>query len=190
MDVASIVIPVAIVVVLVVLLALLFVVTRNTLRQLQQRVDEGWREIGALVARRGDLVSGLVSAVRVPAAHERTVFETVERADAERRAANDPAEATVAETHLQQALRSVFSTAEAYPKLTASPEFLRLQSELVDTEDRLQTSRRFYNGAVRELNTKLDVLPSSFVGRRAGIGKREFFEGGGSAIAEPPRIQF
>lgn len=190
MDAASIVIPLAVVVVLVILLGLYFLATRDSLRKLQQRIDEAWADINRIRGLRGELVGGLVTTVRASASHDRTVFEAVERADAETRAASGPTEATVAETHLQQALRSVFSTAEAYPRLTASPEFLRLQSELVDTEDQLQASRRFYNGAVRELNTKLGVLPTSFVGRRAGIRKREFFEGSGSAIAEPPRIQF
>lgn len=190
MDAAAIIIPVVVVVVLVVLLALVFIATRSQLVQLRQRVDEAWGDITDLTRQRADLLPGLVDAVRGYASHDRGVFDAVDSARSETLAADGPAQATVAETHMQQALRSVFSTAEAYPRLMASPEFLQLQSKLVDTEDRMQASRRFYNGGVRELNTKLHVLPSSFVARRAGIHEREFFEVGGSAIAEPPRIQF
>ncbi|MFD1720288.1 LemA family protein [Amnibacterium endophyticum] len=190
MDAAAIWIPLVVVVILVVLLALLFVATRSSLLTLRDRVDESWRDIEQLVRQRADLLPRLSGSVRQYATHEPRVFESVEAAREETLAAKSPERATVAETHLQQALRSLLSTADSYPQLTASPEFLGLRSELGETEERMQASRRFYNGGVRELNTKLQVLPSSFVAKRAGIERREFFEVGGSAVAEPPRIQF
>src|SRR5690606_14801879 len=87
-----------------------------------------------------------------------------------------PAEAGVAEGHLQQALRSLFAVAEAYPQLQASQNYLQLQHSLVDTEDKVQAARRFYNGGVRELNTKIKVFPNNLFARGLGFTEREFFE--------------
>jgi LemA protein len=92
---------------------------------------------------------------------------------------------------MQQALKSIFAVAEAYPQLQASQNFLQLQQQLVDTEDKIQASRRFYNGGVRELNTKIKVFPNNLFARNLGFTPREFFEVvDGASIAEPPRIQF
>src|SRR5690606_18281514 len=105
--------------------------------------------------------------------------------------AQGPAEAGAAENHMQQALKSIFAVAEAYPQLQASQNFLQLQAELVDTEDKIQASRRFYNGGVRELNTKIKVFPNTLFVRSLGFHEREFFEvTEPAAIAEPPRVQF
>ena len=98
---------------------------------------------------------------------------------------------SVAEGHMQTALKSIFAVAEAYPQLQASQNFLRLQADLVDTEDKIQASRRFYNGGVREFNTKIKVFPNNLFARRLGFTEREFFEVDNlAAIAEPPRVQF
>jgi len=92
---------------------------------------------------------------------------------------------------MQTALKSIFAVAEAYPQLQASQNFLRLQADLVDTEDKIQASRRFYNGGVREFNTKIKVFPNSLFARRLGFTERDFFEVENlAAIAEPPRVQF
>jgi LemA protein len=92
---------------------------------------------------------------------------------------------------MQQALRSLFAVAEAYPALQASQNYLQLQQSLVDTEDKIQASRRFYNGGVRELNTKIKIFPNNLFARGLGFVEREFFEvADGPAIAEPPRVQF
>ncbi len=97
----------------------------------------------------------------------------------------------MAEGHMQQALRSLFAVAEAYPQLQASQNFLQLQQSIVDTEDKIQASRRFYNGGVRELNTKIKVFPNNMFARNLGFDEREFFEVvDGAAISEPPRVQF
>ena len=125
------------------------------------------------------------------AAHESQVFENVTKARAETLSVSSPAEAAAAENHMQSALKSIFAVAEAYPQLQASQNFLQLQGELVDTEDKIQASRRFYNGGVRELNTKIKVFPNTLFVRGLGFHEREFFEvTEPAAIAEPPRVQF
>ena len=124
-------------------------------------------------------------------AHEKGVLENVTRARAETISAQGPAEAGVAEGHMQQALKSLFAVAEAYPQLQASQNFLQLQQSIVDTEDKIQASRRFYNGGVRELNTKIKIFPNNLFARNLGFTEREFFEvENGAAISEPPRVQF
>jgi LemA protein len=165
--------------------------TYNGLVRFNVRVDEAWSDITVQLKRRADLIPNLIEAVKGYAAHEKAVFENVTRARAETLSAQGPAEAGVAENHMQAALKSIFAVAEAYPQLQASQNFLQLQSELVDTEDKIQASRRFYNGGVRELNTKIKVFPNTLFVRALGFSERDFFEVADSAaIAEPPRVQF
>ena len=165
--------------------------TYNGLVRFNVRVDEAWSDITVQLKRRADLIPNLIEAVKGYAAHEKAVFENVTRARAETLSAQGPAEAGVAENHMQAALKSIFAVAEAYPQLQASQNFLQLQSELVDTEDKIQASRRFYNGGVRELNTKIKVFPNTLFVRSLGFTEREFFEvSDAAAIAEPPRVQF
>ena len=188
-------IPVVVVVgVLVVLVAALGIYlwsTYNALVQLNVRVDEAWSGITVQLKRRADLIPNLIDTVKGYAAHEKAVFENVTRARAETLNAAGPAEAGVAEGHLQQAMRSLFAVAEAYPQLQASQNFLQLQHALVDTEDKIQASRRFYNGGVRELNTKIKVFPNNLFARGLGFTEREFFEvSDDGAVSEPPRGQF
>ena len=104
---------------------------------------------------------------------------------------SSPAQQAAQENELTEALGRLFAVAEAYPQLQASQNFLQLQQSVVDTEDKIQASRRFYNGGVRELNTKVKVVPNNLFARNLGFAEREFFEvTDGAAIAEPPRIQF
>ncbi len=165
--------------------------TYNGLVKLNVRVDEAWSDITVQLKRRADLIPNLIETVKGYAAHERGVFESVTRARAETVDASTPAEAGVAEGHMQQALRSIFAVAEAYPQLQASQNFLQLQGELVDTEDKIQASRRFYNGGVRELNTRIKIFPNTLFARGLGFSERDFFEvEDPAAISEPPRVQF
>jgi LemA protein len=165
--------------------------TYNGLVTLNVRVDEAWSDITVQLKRRADLLPNLIETVKGYAAHEKGLFESVTKARAETLSAGSPAEASVAESHMQSALKSVFAVAEAYPQLQASQNYLQLQAELVDTEDKIQASRRFYNGGVRELNTKIKVFPNTLFVRNLGFTEREFFEVADSAsIAEPPRVQF
>ena len=157
----------------------------------RSRVDEAWSDITVQLKRRADLLPNLIESVKGYAAHEKGVFESVTRARAETLSAQGPADASVAEGHMQTALKSIFAVAEAYPQLQASQNFLQLQAELVDTEDKVQASRRFFNGGVRELNTKVKVFPNNVFAKRLGFSEREFFEVSDlAAIAEPPRVQF
>jgi LemA protein len=184
-------IPVLIIVVVVAVIAIYFWATYNSLVALGVRVDEAWSDITVQLKRRADLVPNIVEAVKGYAAHERGVFENVTKARAETLSATGPVEASAAENHMQQALRSVFAVAEAYPQLQASQNYLQLQGELVDTEDKIQASRRFFNGGVRELNTKIKIFPNNLIARRLGFVEHDFFEvADGVAIAEPPRVQF
>jgi LemA protein len=165
--------------------------TYNGLVRLNVRVDEAWSDITVQLKRRADLIPNLIEAVKGYAAHEKQVFENVTKARSETVNASTPAEASVAENHFQGALKSLFAVAEAYPQLQANQNFLQLQAELVDTEDKIQASRRFYNGGVRELNTKIKVFPNTLFVRGLGFTEREFFEvDEPSAIAEPPKVQF
>ncbi|WP_426624736.1 LemA family protein [Leifsonia sp. McL0607] len=184
-------IPVIIVVVLVAIIGIYFWATYNSLVTLKVRVDEAWSDITVQLKRRADLIPNLIETVKGYAAHERGVFESVTKARAETLTAQTPGEASAAEGHMQTALKSIFAVAEAYPQLQASQNFLRLQADLVDTEDKIQASRRFYNGGVREFNTKIKVFPNHLFARRLGFSEREFFEVDNlAAIAEPPRVQF
>ncbi|HWR86590.1 MAG TPA: LemA family protein [Rhodoglobus sp.] len=184
-------IVVGVIVLLVVIVGIYLWATYNGLVTLNVRVDEAWSDITVQLKRRADLIPNLIEAVKGYAAHERAVFENVTQARAETLSAQSPVEAAQAENHMQTALKSIFAVAEAYPQLQANQNFLQLQQELVDTEDKIQASRRFYNGGVRELNTKIKVFPNTLFVRGLGFNEREFFEVTDSAaIAEPPRVQF
>ena len=187
----GILIAVGIVVLLLIIIAIYFWATSNSLGTLKVRVDEAWSDITVQLKRRGDLIPNIINSVKGYASHESGVFESVTKARAETLSATTPADAAVAETHMQQSLKSIFAVAENYPKLVASQNFLQLQTELVDTEDKIQGARRFYNGGVREFNTKTQVFPNTIFSKRLGFTNRDFFEvSEPSAIAEPPRVQF
>ena len=163
----------------------------NKLVQLRENAKNGWSQIDVQLKRRHDLIPNLVDSVKGYATHESKVFENVTKARAATLSAQGPAEAGAAENMMQEALKSIFAVAEAYPQLQASQNFLQLQGELVDTEDKIQSARRFYNGGVRELNTKIKVFPNNVFSSNLGFGERDFFEvENPEAIAEAPRVKF
>src|SRR6186997_365397 len=175
----------------VVVLGLFLWITYNGLVKLKVRVDEAWSDITVQLKRRLDLIPNLVNSVKGYAAHESGVFEKVTEARANALNAKGVKETAEAENQFEGALKSLFAVAEAYPDLKANQNFLQLQQELVDTEDKIQASRRFYNGGVRELNTKIKVFPNNLFARNLGFHERDFFEVTEAAsIAEPPRVQF
>lgn len=185
------IIPVVIVVLVVVAIGIWAWVTYNRLTRFTVRVDEAWSDITVQLKRRADLIPNLISTVQGYATHERQVFDEVTAARSETVSARGPAEASAAENHIQGALRSLFAVAEAYPQLQANQNFLTLQRDLVATEDTIQSSRRYYNGSVRELNTGIKTFPSNLVAGPFGFHEREFFEvADRAAISEPPRVQF
>jgi len=191
MDLTWLWILIGVIVVLGLIVGIFYWATYNSLVTLGVRVDEAWSDITVQLKRRADLIPNLVETVKGYATHERAVFENVTAARAATLSAQGPAEAAQAENMMQSALKSIFAVAEAYPQLQASQNFLQLQAEIVDTEDKIQASRRFYNGGVRELNTKIKVFPNNLIAHRLGFTQREFFEvEDAAAIAEPPRVQF
>jgi LemA protein len=169
-------------------------VSYNSLVTLKVRVDEAWSDITIQLKRRADLIPNLIETVRGYATHEREVFESVTKARAATispEALSHPAKAAQAEGALQGALKSLFAVSEAYPQLVASTNFLELQKELTDTEDKVMASRRFFNGGVRELNTKIQQFPTNLFARSLGFVSREFFEvENPAAIQEPPTVKF
>jgi LemA protein len=173
---------------LVVLAGLFLMATYNSLVKLKVRVEEAWSDITVQLKRRADLIPNLIETVKGYAAHEREVFERVTEArSAVVNATNQgPAETAKAENMFEGALKSLFAVAEAYPDLKANQNFLQLQQELVDTEDKIQASRRFYNGGVRDLNTKIETFPVNLFASMFGFVKREFFEVEDMASVENP----
>lgn len=170
----------------VVVLAIFLWVTYNGLVTLKMRVDEAWSDITIQLKRRLDLIPNLVNSVKGYAAHESGVFEKVTEARANAMNAQGVKETAAAENQFEAALKSLFAVAEAYPDLKANQNFLQLQQELVDTEDKIQASRRFYNGGVRDLNTKIQVFPNNIFAGMLGFKQREFFEVEDMASVEKP----
>lgn len=180
-----------IVVAIIVVLALFLWVTYNGLVTLKVRVDEAWSDITVQLKRRLDLIPNLVNSVKGYAAHESGVFEKVTEARANALNAQGVKETAAAENEFEGALKSLFAVAEAYPDLKANQNFLQLQQELVDTEDKIQASRRFYNGGVRDLNTKIQIFPNNIFAGMLGFKQREFFEVEDMAAANKPvDVQF
>lgn len=151
-------------------------ITYNSLVKLKIRVNEAWSDITVQLKRRLDLIPNLVNTVQGYASHEKSVFEEVTAARANALNAQGVKETAAAENQFEGALKSLFAVAEAYPDLKASQNFVELQNELVDTEDKIQASRRFYNGGVRDLNTKIDLFPNNIFAGMLGFKKRDFFE--------------
>jgi LemA protein len=149
----------------------------NSLIRGRNHCDEAWSNIDTELKRRYDLIPNLVNAVKGYAAHEREVLERVTQARTAAVASQgSPASQARDENVLVDSLRRLLAVVEKYPDLKANQNFLDLQEELVNTEDRLQRARRFYNGNVRDYNNRVEVLPSNIVARCFGLKKREFFE--------------
>lgn len=161
-------------------------VTYNGLVTLKIRVDEAWSDITVQLKRRLDLIPNLINSVKGYAAHESGVFQAVTEARANALNAQGVKETAEAENMFEGALKSLFAVAEAYPDLKANENFLQLQQELVDTEDKIQASRRFYNGGVRDLNTKIQVFPNNMFAGMLGFTQRDFFEVEDMASVEKP----
>lgn len=162
--------------------------TYNGLTVLKVRVEEAWSDITVQLKRRADLIPNLIEAVKGYASHEKKVFQDVTEA---RSAVMDatskgPKETAEAENMFEGALKSLFAVAEAYPDLKANQNFLELQNELVDTEDKIQASRRFYNSGTRDLNTKIQMFPSNLVAAVFKFEQRDFFEVDDMASVENP----
>ena len=164
-----------IVLIIVVVLVVVGIGIYNGLIKLKNRVDEAWSDIDVQLKRRHDLIPNLINTVKGYAAHEKEVFEKVTEARTAAMGAQTPADKENAENALSGTLKSLFAVAENYPDLKANQNFLELQRELTDTEDKIQAARRFYNGNVRDFNTKIQVFPNNIFAGILNFTKRDFF---------------
>lgn len=163
----------------------------NSLVKTKVRTDEAWSDITVQLKRRLDLIPNLINTVKGYASHEKEVFNDVTQARAQAMQADGVKETENAENMFENALKSLFAVAEDYPDLKADQNFRQLQEELVDTEDKIQAARRFYNGAVRDLNTKVRVFPTNVLAKLFGFKQRDFFEVDDmAAVRKPPRVEF
>lgn len=175
----------------VVVIAVIYVISIfNGLTTLRVRAEEAWSDIDIQLKRRFDLIPNLINTVKGYATHEKEVFEKVSQARSAMMNAGSVQEKAAADNMLAGTLKSLFAVAEAYPELKANTNFLELQRELSDTENKISYSRRFYNGNVRDLNIKIQVFPSNIIANMFGFKKKDMFEVNDSAQREAPKVQF
>jgi len=179
-----------IIVVVVVLLAAWLIGGYNGLVSLKNRAKEAWADIDVQLKRRYDLIPNLMETVKGYASHEKEIFENVTAARAAAMGATTPEDRIAKENTLTQSLKSLFAVAENYPDLKASSNFIELQRELTDTEDKIQAARRFYNGNVRDLNTMIESFPSNMVASLFGFKEMALFEIAEPAEKEAPKVDF
>lgn len=175
----------------VVVVVVLYVLTAyNSLVRLKNRMKEAWSDIDVQLKRRHNLIPNLVETVKGYAKHESQAFENVTKARAQAIGAQTPAAHAQAENMLTGALKSLFAVAEAYPDLKANTNFLELQRELSDTENKIQAARRFYNGMVRDYNTAIETVPSNIIANSFGFTAAEFFELDSEEEKATPQVKF
>lgn len=166
------------------------IIAYNGFVRLINRTKEAWSDIDVQLKRRYDLIPNLVETVKGYAEHEKSAFENVTKARAMAIGAQNIEEKGKAENMLTGALKSIFAIAEAYPRLKANENFLELQRELSDTEDKIQAARRFYNGNVRDLNTSIESFPKNIIADMFKFSKMEFFQLEEEAAKEPVKVSF
>jgi len=179
-----------IVFVIIVLVLLWLAGTYNGLVKFKNRTKEAWADIDVQLKRRYDLIPNLVETVKGYAAHEKGLFEKVTEARSRAMGAKTVKEKGEAENYLADTLKTLFAVVENYPDLKANQNFLELQKELVDTEDKVQAARRFYNGNVRDLNIKIESFPANLVAGLLGFAKMDLFEVAEPAQREAPKVSF
>ena len=181
---------VIIIVVLLLLAGLIYVLVRNSLINLNQRVGESWSGIDVQLKRRHDLVPNLVESVKGYATHEQETFEKVTQARAAAMQASGPAEAGQAEGQLTAALGGLRVVAEQYPQLRATENFQQLQRQLSELEDEIQASRRIYNSNVQQFNTRIQQFPASIPAKQMGYAEKEYFAITEAGEREVPEVSF
>ncbi len=182
-----------IILVLIALAVLAIIFMYNALVRLNTRTDEAWSDITVQLKRRYDLIPNLINTVKGYAKHEKTVFEDVTKARTSAMKAEGVKDTAKAENQFTETLKSLFAVAEDYPDLKANENFKALQDELVDTEDKIQAARRFYNGCVRDLNIKVKTFPTNVFATMLGFARRDFFEveeAETAKIAKPTEVKF
>jgi len=181
---------VIVIVVLLLLAGLIYVLLRNSLVSLNQRVGESWSGIDVQLKRRHDLVPNLVETVKGYASHESGTFEKVTQARAAAMQASGPAEAGQAEGQLTAALGGLRVVAEQYPQLRATENFQQLQRQLSELEDEIQASRRIYNSNVQQFNTRIQQFPASIPAKQMGYAEKQYFEITEPTEREAPQVSF
>ncbi len=162
----------------------------NGLVKLRMRAKEAWSDIDIQLKRRYDLIPNLIETVKGYASHESNVFQKVTEARVRAIATQGMAQKAQAENQLSEALKSLFAVSESYPDLKASTNFLQLQTELTDTEDKIQASRRFYNANVRDLNIQIQVFPTNLIAKQLGFSEMELFEVADAKERENVSVEF
>jgi len=175
--------------VVVILIALFVVGVYNSLIRHRMRVKEAWADIEVQLKRRYDLIPNIVESVKGYATHEKEVFEKVAVARSQAMQAQG-LDKMKAENQLSDTIKSLFAVAENYPELKANENFLQLQNELVDTEDKIQAARRFYNGTVRDYNVAIQTFPSNLIAGMFGFKPESLFEIDEPEEREPVKVQF
>ena len=173
-----------------VLLGIWVVITYNRLVTLRNRAREALSDIEVQLKRRYNLIPNLVETVKGYASHEKEVFEKVTEARTKALSAGTLSEKAEAENFLSQTLKSLFAVAENYPQLRASENFIKLQDELTDTEDKIQAARRFYNATVRDLNIMIESFPANIIARLFGFQKMDYFATKEEIEREPVKVKF
>lgn len=179
-----------IVVIVLVLLVGYVLMAYNSLIRRRNQVKEAWSDIDVQLKRRYNLIPNLVETVKGYAGHERETFDSVTQARAKALGAQSPNDKAQAENMLTSALKSMFAVAEAYPDLKANTNFLELQRELSDTENKIQAARRFYNTNVRDYNTSIESVPTNIVANIFKFEKEQFFEVEDEAVKSVPKVSF
>ena len=172
------------------LAVIVFVAIYNGLIRRRTRIEEAWSDIEVQMKRRYDLIPNVVETVKGYATHEQSVLENVTKARTQAMGAQDSNARLQAENALSSTLKTLFAVAENYPDLKANANFLDLQRELADTENKLQSGRRFYNSVVRDYNTMTQTFPSALIASMFGFVKKDFFGLEEEAAREPVKVSF
>ncbi len=176
--------------IVVAVLALWVIGIFNALIRLRNRTKEAWADIDVQLKRRYNLIPNLVETVKGYASHEKGVFEKVSEARSRAMGAQSPKEKGAAENMLSSTLKTLFAVSESYPELKASANFVELQKELRDAEDKVQAARRFYNSNVRDLNIKIESFPNSIIAKLFNFKQMELFELTVAEEREVPQVKF
>ncbi len=179
-----------IIIAIVVVIVLWLILTFNSLVRRRYQVREAWSDIDVQLKRRHDLIPNLVETVKGYMTHERTVFEKVTEARSRAMGAQNKDEKARSEDALSNTLKTLFAVSENYPELKANANFLDLQRELADTENKIQAARRFYNGNVMDYNTKIESFPTDLIVGVFGFGREEFFGVENQEEREPVKVKF
>ena len=179
-----------IIIAIIVVIAFIAVGIYNNLIKLRNTSEQAWSDVDVQLKRRYDLIPNLVETVKGYATHEKETFEKVVEARNQAMGASSPGEKAKAENFLQSTLKSLFALSEAYPELKANQNFLDLQDELSNIEEQIQLARRYYNAVVRDLNTKIESVPSNIIASQFNFEKKEYFELDSEEERETPKVDF